>query len=118
MLFSIDWLFHFKMGKGLILVMDELYLVIQKLNGIVDVSMHIANAYGFPMDMRDVQIALDAILAKFDELLDPTTDYPQIKNSLQNLGKLRKEFNGLNSTVTAELADHTDGDDSNDRIVG
>ena len=103
-----------KAYKGLILVMDELYLVIQKLNGIVDVSMHIANAYGFPMDMRDVQIALDAILAKFDELLDPTTDYPQIKNSLQNLGKLRKEFNGLNSTVTAELADHTDGDDSND----
>ena len=94
-----------KKYKGLILVMDELYLVIQKLNGIIEVSMHIANAYGFPVDTRDVQLALDAILAKFDELLDPTTDYAPIKASLQNFRKLRADFNAKGDEVKAELAD-------------
>jgi len=91
--------------KGLILVMDELYLVIQKLNGIIEVSMRIAYAYGFPVDARDVQLALDAILAKFDELLDPTTDYAPIKAKLQNFRQLRADFNAKGDEVKAELAD-------------
>ena len=92
-----------KKYNGLILVMDELYLVIQKLNGIIEVSMHIANAYGFPVDTRDVKLALDAILAKFDELLDPSTDYDPIKKSLANFRKLREDFNAKGDEVEAEL---------------
>lgn len=94
-----------KAYKGLILVMDELYLVIQKLNGIIEVSMHIADAYGFPVDTRDVRLALDAILDKFDELLDPTTDYSTIKNELSNFKELRRKFNALEPQVNDELKD-------------
>lgn len=92
-----------KAYKGLILVMDELYLVIQKLNGIVEVSMHIANAYGFPVDVRDVKLAMDAILDKFDELLDPTTDYQAIQDNLRDFKELRRKFNALGPTVKEEL---------------
>ena len=92
-----------KAYKGLILVMDELYLVIQKLNGIIEVSMHIADKYGFPVDTRDVKLALDAILDKFDELLDPTTDYPTIKSDLSNFKELRRKFNAIEPQVNEEL---------------
>jgi len=94
-----------KAYKGLILVMDELYLVIQKLNGIVEVSMHIANAYGFPVDIRDVKLAMDAILDKFDELLDPTTDYQAIQDNLRDFKELRRKFNAIGPTVKEELND-------------
>jgi hypothetical protein len=104
-----------KAYKGLILVMDELYLVIQKLNGIVEISMHIAAAYGFPIDTRDVQLALDAILAKFDELLDPTTGYDEIKNELSNPNKLRSTFNAAESEVNDELANASEVDDATDK---
>ncbi len=103
-----------KAYKGLILVMDELYLVIQKLNGIVEISMYIASTYGFPVDTRDVQLALDAILTKFDELLDPTTDYPKIKGELADLKKLRSNFNAQESQVKEELANASEGDDAGD----
>jgi len=92
-----------KAYKGLILVMDELYLVIQKLNGIVEVSMHIANAYGFPVDIRDVKLAMDAILDKFDELLDPTTDYQAIQDNLRDFKELKRKFNAIGPTVKEEL---------------
>jgi hypothetical protein len=104
-----------KAYKGLILVMDELYLVIQKLNGIVEISMHIAAAYGFPIDTRDVQLALDAILAKFDELLDPTTGYEDIKKELSDLNKLRSNFNAAEGQVKEELANASEGDDAGDK---
>ena len=104
-----------KAYKGLILVMDELYLVIQKLNGIVEISMHIAAAYGFPIDTRDVQLALDAILAKFDELLDPTTGYEDIKKELSDLNKLRSNFNAADGQVKEELANASEGDDAGDK---
>ena len=104
-----------KAYKGLILVMDELYLVIQKLNGIVEISMHIADAYGFPIDTRDVQLALDAILAKFDELLDPTTGYDEIKKELSNPNKLRSTFNAAESEVNDELANASEVDDATDK---
>jgi hypothetical protein len=104
-----------KAYKGLILVMDELYLVIQKLNGIVEISMHIAAAYGFPIDTRDVQLALDAILAKFDELLDPTTGYDEIKRELSDLKTLKSKFNAAESEVNAELANASEGDDATDK---
>ena len=94
-----------KAYKGLILVMDELYLVIQKLNGIIEVSMHIADAYGFPVDIRDVKLAMDAILDKFDELLDPTTDYQDIQRNLSDFKKLRRTFNALEPQVSQELKD-------------
>lgn len=94
-----------KAYKGLILVMDELYLVIQKLNGIIEVSMHIAVQYGFPVDIRDVKLAIDAILDKFDELLDPTTDYSTIKNELSNFKELRRKFYALEPQVNEELKD-------------
>ena len=94
-----------KKYNGLILVMDELFLVIQKLNGIIEVSMHIADEYGFSVDTRDVKLALDAILAKFDELLGPTTDYAPIKASLQNFRQLRTDFNAKSSEVRSELDD-------------
>jgi hypothetical protein len=100
-----------KKYKGLILVMDELYLVIQKLNGIIEVSIHIAEAYGFPVDTRDVQLALDAILAKFDELLVLTTDYDPIKNSLANFRKLRADFNAKGDEVKAELENAAGSED-------
>lgn len=103
-----------KAYKGLILVMDELYLVIQKLNGIVEISMYIAATYGFPVDTRDVQLALDAILTKFDELLDPTTDYPKIKGELSDFKKLRSNFNAQESQVKEELANASEGDDAGD----
>lgn len=92
-----------KAYKGLILVMDELYLVIQKLNGIIEVSMHIADKYGFPVDTRDVKLALDAILDKFDELLDPTTDYPEVKKELKDFKELRRKFNAIEPQVNEEL---------------
>ena len=104
-----------KAYKGLILVMDELYLVIQKLNGIVEISMYIAATYGFPIDTRDVQLALDAILAKFDELLDPTTDYPKIKGELSDFKKLKSNFNAQESQVKEELANASEGDDAGDK---
>ena len=104
-----------KAYKGLILVMDELYLVIQKLNGIVEISMHIATAYGFPVDTRDVQLALDAILAKFDELLDPTTGYDEIKRELSDLKTLKSNFNAAESEVKEELANASEGDDAGDK---
>ena len=104
-----------KAYKGLILVMDELYLVIQKLNGIVEISMHIAAAYGFPVDTRDVQLALDAILAKFDELLDPTTGYEDIKKELSDLNKLKSNFNAAEGQVKEELANASEGDDAGDK---
>lgn len=104
-----------KAYKGLILVMDELYLVIQKLNGIVEISMHIAAEYGFPIDTRDVQLALDAILAKFDELLDPTTGYDEIKKELSNPNKLRYNFNAAESEVKAELDNASEGYDAGDK---
>jgi hypothetical protein len=94
-----------KAYKGLILVMDELYLVIQKLNGIIEVSMHIADAYGFPVDTRDVKLAMDAILDKFDELLDPTTDYQDIQKNLSDFKQLRRTFNALEPQVSQELRD-------------
>lgn len=104
-----------KAYKGLILVMDELYLVIQKLNGIVEISMHIAAAYGFPIDTRDVQLALDAILAKFDELLDPTTGYDEIKRELSDPNKLKSNFNAAAGQVNDELANASEGDDATDK---
>ena len=104
-----------KAYKGLILVMDELYLVVQKLNGIVEISMFIADTYGFPVDTRDVQLALDAILAKFDELLDPTTDYKTIKEELKDFKKLRSNFNAQESQVKEELANSSEGDDAGDK---
>jgi hypothetical protein len=104
-----------KAYKGLILVMDELYLVIQKLNGIVEISMHIAATYGFPIDTRDVQLALDAILAKFDELLDPTTGYQDIKNELSDLNKLKSNFNAAEGQVKEELANASEVDDAGDK---
>jgi hypothetical protein len=104
-----------KAYKGLILVMDELYLVIQKLNGIVEISMHIASEYGFPIDTRDVQVALDAILAKFDELLDPTTGYTEIKDELSDIKKLKSNFNAAESEVKEELANASEGDDAGDK---
>ena len=104
-----------KAYKGLILVMDELYLVVQKLNGIVEISMFIADTYGFPVDTRDVQLALDAILAKFDELLDPTTDYPKIKGELADFKTLRSKFNAQESQVKEELANANEGDDAGDK---
>jgi hypothetical protein len=104
-----------KAYKGLILVMDELYLVIQKLNGIVEISMHIASAYGFPIDTRDVQLALDAILANFDKLLDPTTGYTEIKNELSDIKKLKSNFNAAEGQVKEELANASEGDDAGDK---
>jgi hypothetical protein len=104
-----------KAYKGLILVMDELYLVIQKLNGIVEISMHIAAEYGFPIDTRDVQLALDAILAKFDELLDPTTGYEDIKRELSDPNKLKSKFNAAEGQVKEELANASEGDDAADK---
>ncbi len=104
-----------KAYKGLILVMDELYLVIQKLNGIVEISMYIAATYGFPIDTRDVQLALDAILAKFDELLVPTTDYDKIKGELSDFKALRSKFNAQESQVKEELANASEGDDAGDK---
>jgi len=104
-----------KAYKGLILVMDELYLVIQKLNGIVEISMHIATAYGFPIDTRDVQLALDAILANFDKLLDPTTGYTEIKNELSDIKKLKSNFNAAEGQVKEELANASEGDDAGDK---
>ena len=103
-----------KAYKGLILVMDELYLVVQKLNGIVEISMFIAATYGFPIDVRDVQLALDAILAKFDELLDPTTDYDKITNELKDFKALRSKFNAQEGEVKEELAKATPGVDAAD----
>jgi hypothetical protein len=104
-----------KAYRGLILVMDELYLVIQKLNGIVEISMYIAATYGFPIDTRDVQLALDAILAKFDELLVPTTDYAKIKDELSDFKALRSKFNAQESQVKEELANASEGDDAGDK---
>jgi hypothetical protein len=88
--------------KGLILVMDELYLVLQKLSDIVNVSMHIAETYGFPTDTRSVNIAMGTIMKKFDELLDATTntDYAEIKKNLSDYKKLKQKFdNQANSVI-------------------
>ena len=100
-----------KAYKGLILVMDELYLVIQKLNGIIEVSMHIADKYGFPVDTRDVKLALDAILDKFDELLDPTTDYVAVKKELKDFKELRRKFNAIEPQVNEELKEASGTED-------
>jgi hypothetical protein len=106
-----------KAYKGLILVMDELYLVIQKLNGIVEISIHIAATYGFPIDTRDVQLALNAILAKFDELLDPTTGYQDIKNELSDLNKLKSNFNAAEGQVKENLDNASELDNAGDNPI-
>ena len=92
-----------KAYNGLMLVMDELFLVLQKLSGIADVSMHIADTYGFPIDTRDVNIALNTILTKFDELLDPT-DYTSIKNDLTNFGALKKKADAAVNMIIDDAA--------------
>jgi hypothetical protein len=102
-----------KAYNGLILVMDELFLVLQKLSGIADVSMHIAETYGFPIDTRDVNIALNTILTKFDELLDPTTDYGTIKNDLANFRALKKKANGAVNMIIDDAAIRQTAQDSN-----
>ena len=102
-----------KAYNGLILVMDELYLVLQKLSGIVDVSMHIAETYGFPIDTRDVNIALNTILNKFDELLDPTTDYDPIKQNLSDFRALKQKFNGQVNLVIEEVNNLEQSQDAN-----
>lgn len=105
-----------KAYKGLILVMDELYLVLQKLSSIVSVSMHIAETYGFPIDTRDVDIAMNTIMNKFDELLDPTTDtdYTEIKRNLSDLKTLKHRFNNEAKSVINAVNNAQDGDDLND----
>ena len=105
-----------KAYNGLILVMDELYLVLQKMMSIVSVSMHIAETYGFPVDVRDVGIAMNTIIIKFEELLDPTTDadYGEIKRNLANLNQLKQRFNNEAKSVITAVNDAQDGDDSND----
>lgn len=104
-----------KAYRGLIMVMDELYLVMKKLSGIMNVSMHIAEMYGFPIDTRDVGIALNTILTKFDELLDPTTtDYTEIKRNLSDLKALNQKFESQASSVINAVTNAKDGDDSND----
>lgn len=105
-----------KAYNGLILVMDELYLVLQKLSGIVDVSMHIAETYGFPIDTRDVNIALNTILNKFDELLDPTTDYASIKQNLSDFRALKQKFNGQVNLVIEEVNNLEQSQDANATI--
>jgi hypothetical protein len=107
-----------KAYNGLILVMDELYLVLQKLMSIVSVSMHIAETYGFPVDVRDVGIAMNTIIIKFEELLDPTTDadYGEIKRNLANLNQLKQRFNNEAKSVIAAVNDAQDGDDSTDPL--
>jgi hypothetical protein len=105
-----------KAYKGLILVMDELYLVLQKLSSIVSVSMHIAETYGFPIDTRDVDIAMNTIINKFEELLDPTTntDYDEIKRNLSDLKQLKQRFNNEANSVINTVNNAQDGDDLND----
>jgi len=92
-----------KAYNGLMLVMDELFLVLQKLSGIADVSMHIADTYGFPIDTRDVNIALNTILTKFDELLDPI-DYTPIKNDLKDFRSLKKKADGAVNMIIDDVA--------------
>lgn len=92
-----------KAYNGLMLVMDELFLVLQKLSGIADVSMHIAETYGFPIDTRDVNIALNTILTKFDELLDPT-DYTSIKNDLNDFRALKNKAIGAVNMIIDDAA--------------
>jgi hypothetical protein len=92
-----------KAYNGLMLVMDELFLVLQKLSGIADISMHIADTYGFPIDTRDVNIALNTILTKFDELLDPT-DYTSIKNDLNDFRALKKKAAGAVNMIIDDAA--------------
>ena len=100
-----------KAYKGLMLVMDELYLVLQKLSGILDVSMHIAKTYGFPIDTRDVNIALNSIMVKFDELLEPT-DFTQIKSDLSNFRRVKQEFNGQAAAVANNLEQEEESQDN------
>jgi hypothetical protein len=102
--------------KGLILVMDELYLVLQKLSDIVNVSMHIAETYGFPIDTRSVSTAMGTIMNKFDELLDATTntDYAEIKRNLSDYKKLKKTFDNQANSVINAVNNAQDGDDLND----
>jgi hypothetical protein len=92
-----------KAYNGLMLVMDELFLVLQKLSGIADISMHIADTYGFPIDTRDVNIALNTILTKFDELLDPT-DYTSIKNDLNDFRALKNKAAGAVNMIIDDAA--------------
>ena len=105
-----------KAYNGLILVMDELYLVLQKLISIVSVSMHIAETYGFPVDTRDVGIAMNTIIIKFEELLDPTTDadYGEIKRNLSDLKQLKQSFNNQAKSVITAVNNAQDGDDLDD----
>jgi hypothetical protein len=102
--------------KGLILVMDELYLVLQKLSDIVNVSMHIAETYGFPIDTRSVTTAMGTIMKKFDELLDATTDndYAEIKRNLYDYKKLKQNFDNQANSVINAVNNAQDGDDLND----
>jgi hypothetical protein len=105
-----------KAYNGLILVMDELYLVLQKMISIVSVSMHIAETYGFPVDTRDVGIAMNTIIIKFEELLDPTTDadYGEIKSNLSDLKQLKQRFNNQAKSVITAVNNAQDGDDLDD----
>ena len=103
-----------KAYKGLMLVMDELYLVLQKMNGILDVSMHIAETYGFPIDTRDVNIALNTIMVKFDELLEPT-DLVDIKKDLSNFKQLKQTFDSQATAVADELVNLQAGQDDPNR---
>jgi hypothetical protein len=74
--------------------------------------MHIAEVYGFPIDTRDVNIALNTILTKFDELLDPT-DYGTIKNDLTNFRALKKKANGAVNMIIDDAAIRQTAQDSN-----
>ena len=95
---------RYKVYNGLILAMDELYLVLKKINGIVTVSVHIAETYGFPLDTRNVTIGLNLILSKLNQLMDPVTDFPTIKNNIATgLPALKAEFNAQEGNVIADM---------------
>ena len=95
---------RYRAYNGLILAMDELYLVLKKINGIVTVSVHIAETYGFPLDTRNVTIGLNLILSKLNKLMDPVTDFPTIKNNITTgLPALKAEFNAQEGDVMADM---------------
>ena len=95
---------RYRVYNGLILAMDELYLVLKKINGIVTVSVHIAETYGFPLDTRNVTIGLNLILSKLNQLMDPVTDFPTIKTNITTgLPALKAEFNAEEGKVIAEM---------------
>ena len=98
----------YRVYNGLILAMDELYLVLKKINGIVTVSVHISEVYGFPLDTRNVVIGLNLILSKLNELMDPVTDFPTIKNNITTgLPALKTNFNAQEAVVVNDIANKT-----------